>query len=151
MKKPIALIPFVFALALAVAPATPAQEAKPRVYKNRLTPIRDPKPLLADHPEFIEPVREVARFNGYAVAVHGSLKRDIDLIAVAWTDQAIPADDLARAVRCAIAAILGNCIMLGEIKPKPHGRVACTLVHPGFAGEIDLSIIPPREAEKTEE
>lgn len=96
-------------------------------------------------------VREVARFNGYAVAVHGSLKRDIDLIAIAWTDQAIPADDLARAVRGAIAAILGNCIMLGEIKPKPHGRVACTLVHPGFAGEIDLSIIPPREAEKAEE
>jgi hypothetical protein len=33
-----------------------------RKYENRLTPIRDPKPLLADHPEFVEPVREVARF-----------------------------------------------------------------------------------------
>lgn len=27
-------------------------------------------------------IREVARFNGYAVAVHGSLKRDIDLVVV---------------------------------------------------------------------
>jgi len=62
MKNRIAPFAVVFALASAVAPATSAQEAKPRVYKNRLTPIRDPKPLLADHPEFIEPVREVARF-----------------------------------------------------------------------------------------
>src|SRR5438046_3736082 len=33
-----------------------------RKYENRLTPLRDPKPLLADHPEFVEPVRETARF-----------------------------------------------------------------------------------------
>jgi hypothetical protein len=39
---------------------TGAQET--RTYQNRLTPIKDPKPLLADHPEFIEPVREVTRF-----------------------------------------------------------------------------------------
>jgi nicotinamidase-related amidase len=34
----------------------------PRVYENKLTPIRDPAPLLADHPEFVEPIRETARF-----------------------------------------------------------------------------------------
>ena len=33
-----------------------------RVYQNALKKIEDPKPLLADHPEFIEPVREVTRF-----------------------------------------------------------------------------------------
>src|SRR5207248_3780925 len=33
-----------------------------RTYDNRLKPIADPKPLLADHPEFIEPVREVTRY-----------------------------------------------------------------------------------------
>jgi hypothetical protein len=49
-------------LALAVAPTTLAQETKPRVYENRLTLLHDPKPILADHPEFVEPVREVARF-----------------------------------------------------------------------------------------
>lgn len=88
-------------------------------------------------------VREAARFNGYAIAVHGSLKRDIDLIAVAWTDQAKPAHDLVAAVCGAVSGVLGNCFVLGEIKDKPHGRKACTLVHPGFAGEIDLSVIPP--------
>jgi nicotinamidase-related amidase len=33
-----------------------------RVYENRLTPIRDPGPLLADHPEFFEPIRESRRY-----------------------------------------------------------------------------------------
>lgn len=89
-------------------------------------------------------VREAARFQGYAVAVHGSLKRDIDLIAVAWTDQAKPAEELVRAIMGAVGGILGNCIMLTALSDKPHGRLACTLVHPGFAGEIDLSVIPPK-------
>jgi hypothetical protein len=92
-------------------------------------------------------VREAAKFKGYAVAVHGSLKRDIDLIAVAWTDQAYPVDDLVRAIQGAIGGVLGNCLLLGEPGQKPHGRIAYTLVHPGFAGEIDLSVIPPRMKE----
>jgi len=89
-------------------------------------------------------IREAARFQGYAVAVHGSLKRDIDLIAVAWTEQAKSPEELVRAIMGAVGGILGNCIMLTALSNKPHGRLACTLVHPGFAGEIDLSVIPPR-------
>lgn len=94
-------------------------------------------------------IREVARFNGYAVAVHGTLKRDIDLIAVAWTDQAKSPDDLVRVIQGAVGGILGNCLRIGDPSIKPHGRVAYTLIHPGFCGEIDLSIIPP--APKPEE
>jgi hypothetical protein len=33
-----------------------------RTYENKLTPIKDPKPLLADHPQWVEPVKEMARF-----------------------------------------------------------------------------------------
>jgi len=92
----------------------------------------------------LPPVREAARFNGYAIAVHGSLSRDIDLIAVAWTAEAQPAAQLVDAVRGAICGVLGNCLLMGEPGQKPHGRIAYTLIHPGFAGEIDLSVIPPR-------
>jgi hypothetical protein len=35
-----------------------------RLYENRLKPIANSQPILADHPEFVEPVREVARFEG---------------------------------------------------------------------------------------
>jgi hypothetical protein len=33
-----------------------------RIYKNKLTPIADPKPLLADYPQYVEPVRDTVRF-----------------------------------------------------------------------------------------
>lgn len=39
-----------------------AQDRSSLVYENRLKPITNAKPLLADHPEFIEPVKETARF-----------------------------------------------------------------------------------------
>jgi hypothetical protein len=35
-----------------------------RTYENRLTPIAGPGPILADHPEYVEPIRETARFEG---------------------------------------------------------------------------------------
>ncbi|HVK19568.1 MAG TPA: isochorismatase family protein [Fimbriiglobus sp.] len=47
------------------SPAAPAPEppAVPtRVYENTLTPIVDPKPLLGDFPQFVEPVVERQRF-----------------------------------------------------------------------------------------
>lgn len=92
-------------------------------------------------------VRETARFHGYAIAVHGSLKRDIDLIAIPWTEQAVPASVLVQHVKGAIGGVLGNCIELGIPDQKPHGRMAYTLAHPGFAGEIDLSVMPRIEAQ----
>jgi nicotinamidase-related amidase len=51
--------------ALLLASLAGAQET--RTYHNRLTRIEDPKPLLADHPEFVAPVEEEARFEAPAV------------------------------------------------------------------------------------
>ncbi|QDU12763.1 Isochorismatase family protein [Gimesia maris] len=34
----------------------------PRVYQNRLQLIKNPKPLLADHPTFVQPIEEVRRY-----------------------------------------------------------------------------------------
>ena len=51
------------ALAVALAGAAPEEpSATTRTYENRLTPIRDPGPILADHPEFVAPIAETARF-----------------------------------------------------------------------------------------
>src|SRR5215831_3954722 len=38
-----------------------------RIYQNKLTPIKHPKPLLADHPEYIQPIREPHRFEAPAI------------------------------------------------------------------------------------
>ncbi len=51
-----------------------------RTYENRLTAIRNPKPLLGDHPEFIEPVKEEARFEAPAIVN----EPDADLHVRAW-------------------------------------------------------------------
>lgn len=40
------------------APTAPST----RVYENRLVPLISPKPLLADHPKYVEPITETARF-----------------------------------------------------------------------------------------
>ncbi len=58
--RPIALTGFVCVL---VATACLAEDRQPtRVYQNQLRRIADPKPLLADWPEFVEPVRESVHY-----------------------------------------------------------------------------------------
>jgi hypothetical protein len=39
-----------------------ADEPQVRVYANRLTPLKNPPPLLADHPEYVEPIKTGPRF-----------------------------------------------------------------------------------------
>ena len=41
---------------------TSAEETGSRTYQNRLKPLTDPRPILADHPEWIEPIRETVRY-----------------------------------------------------------------------------------------
>lgn len=90
-------------------------------------------------------IRSAARNQGYAVAVHGSLDRDIDLIAVPWREGAMNADSLLETIRGAITGVVGNCTKHGEAwTNKPHGRMATTLLV--YCGEnyiqIDLSVMP---------
>jgi hypothetical protein len=49
-------------LALLTVRAAADDKSGPRVYVNRLVPLVHPQPLLADHSEFVEPIRETARF-----------------------------------------------------------------------------------------
>jgi nicotinamidase-related amidase len=44
------------------APAAAPEPSPTRAYENTLTPIPDPKPLLADFPQYVEPVAEQKRF-----------------------------------------------------------------------------------------
>lgn len=97
----------------------------------------------------IEPLREKARELGYALTVHGSLKRDIDLVAIPWTDQAVPARTLAEAIR-ETAHVVNGAALMREDDPwhregcpglKPHGRLVWTF-HLGGGPYIDLSVMP---------
>lgn len=49
-------------IAFASASVVLGEETTKRTYENRFTAIADPKPLLADHPEFVQPIIEHRRF-----------------------------------------------------------------------------------------
>lgn len=54
-------------LALAMMGSQGASGEGTREYIHRLTAIKDPQPLLADFPHFVEPIRETARFEAAAL------------------------------------------------------------------------------------
>lgn len=50
------------AIAVVAMNSALAENSATRIYDNSLTPIKNPKPLLADYPEFVQPVIESQRF-----------------------------------------------------------------------------------------
>lgn len=86
---------------------------------------------------------EIFHRHGYALAVHGSLARDFDLIAVPWADKISTPDDVLKEVTTIYALnVIDEPERWGI---KNHGRIACT-ISCGF-GEcsIDLSFLPNKD------
>lgn len=54
-------LPVLILVVLAVTKVVCADD-QTRVYYNRLAPIQNPAPLLADYPEFVQPIEEVRRY-----------------------------------------------------------------------------------------
>jgi len=48
-------------IALWLSAAGYAAQGEERIYPNQLTPLKNPQPILADYPQFVEPIRETAR------------------------------------------------------------------------------------------
>lgn len=86
-------------------------------------------------------VKAVAKRIGYAVAWHGSLCRDIDLMAMPWTEDAVEPEELVKQ----IMEVVGGAYTTGQKNPSvnPHGRLSYAInLHPS-AVYIDLSVMPP--------
>ena len=101
--------------------------------------------------EILDDLRLAARGCGYALAVHGSLKRDIDVVAIPWTTMADGPDLLVQRLCGALAGKCGRAVYSNaEWVEKPHGRRAKIIMLPGMAPEIDLSVMPRIKKENTE-
>lgn len=75
---------------------------------------------------------------GYALALHGSLQRDLDIIAVPWTDSAVDPITLVAALCDEFNVAPNHEINKPEI--KPHGRLAWSI--PLWWGAyLDLSVL----------
>lgn len=85
----------------------------------------------------------VAKQYGYALAVHGSLCTDLDLIAIPWREDPVDANTIASL----IADEVGGTVK-GPPTEKNHGRLAFTITigSEDFIGpHIDLSVMPTKE------
>lgn len=103
----------------------------------------------------LEPMRRAAKDAGYAITVHGSLNRDIDLVAIPWREHGTwSADALIQSLVGALRGVVGRAHCHNkDWTEKPHGRRAKTLLV--WVGEnsanLDLSVMPAFETEKDED
>ena len=65
-------------------------------------------------------IRRVARILGYAVATHGSMARDFDIVAIPWTNWAVHPKHIAKAIMHAAGGMPRFSVVLEQ--DKPHGR-----------------------------
>jgi|SRR6185312_8922831 len=96
---------------------------------------------------FLPLLKEVARRHGYALAVHGSMARDLDLIACPWTAEATDAPTLVEALRVAFNGFIRD-ERHADHNPcwKEHGRLAWSIYFREEGGPyIDLSVMPRRD------
>lgn len=106
----------------------------------------------------LRPMRLRAREMGYALGLHGSASRDMDLIAAPWRAGAESGFDLAFALRDVVNDVLGIAAPMGfslSTAPRPHGREAWSIHlvkeiesdETGWACSpyVDLSVMPRTE------
>lgn len=83
---------------------------------------------------------ELFRSHGYALAVHGSVGTDFDLIAVPWVDEAGDPTDIIAA--CLAKFAFDKIPDQTKATPKPHSRCAYKL-HMSFGDcSLDISFTP---------
>lgn len=98
-------------------------------------PLPNLRPTMYAHR--VHELQTICASNGYALALHGSMQRDLDAVAVPWTDRATSAETL---VAC-ICGGMGLSIGPGSPADKPHGRRVWTLMLWEW-GFVDLSVMP---------
>lgn len=119
--------------------------------------VLDPSPARAAAYAALYPLLvQVAKRHGYALAIHGTLSRDFDLVAVPWIEEAGDGLTLIRAIKKATRAVthhedFDHLAKDCHPKQKPHGRVAYSLHltnYGMYGGYLDISVMPKRRAAK---
>ena len=80
---------------------------------------------------------EAVKAHGYALAIHGSMQRDFDLVCIPWTETASHPMRVIEAISEQFALSL-----VGDGVDKFHGRKAYTLLFGSWGTFLDLSFMP---------
>ena len=98
----------------------------------------NPKPMF--YATLLESFRKTCLDNGYALAIHGSSSRDMDLIAVAWIDDAITPKLLIDEIQKCLFGTVYNQDINTDGLVRSHGRITYTI---SIQGDwfIDFTVI----------
>lgn len=93
-----------------------------------------------DYAAFLTKSRIIAKQEGYAIAIHGSLTRDFDLVAIPWIqDCRKPVNLVTR-----LCFNTGWKTQDGDPIEREHGRLVWSLIREEFGDPrfIDFSVMP---------
>lgn len=88
---------------------------------------------------------DIARGHGYALAIHGSVQADLDLVAIPWIEKPTSPKELVKHFLKHLTACLGEGFDTNNPEMKPHGRLAYNL-YLYHGSKVDLSIMPVQNA-----
>ena len=94
-------------------------------------------------------IERVAMRFGWALALHGSMQRDMDIVLMPWTEDAEP-DHLVviNAIKKAYEGFKDEKLLATK---KPHGRIGYTIMLDYGTHYIDISVIDTRLKEATDD
>lgn len=90
-----------------------------------------------------EKLDRIAWRYGYALALHGSMSRDLDLVAIPWTEEA---DDPEKLIAAFVRFVISKAdvhVSQPKSAAMPHGRMSY-IIPIGFGGGhyLDVSVMP---------
>jgi hypothetical protein len=92
-------------------------------------------------------LRQAALDCGWALALHGSLNSDMDIMAMPWTEDAKTVDVMIGALR---RCFTDNELMIPQIGGRPNGRIVFSL--PIFGDfYLDVNVIMPTASNQIDE
>lgn len=132
-----AAVNFVRALLASPEPVMREVPGEPHAYG-----IIDP-----DYARVFSVARCIAWSEGYALVMHGSFTRDLDLVALPWEESATEPEHLVKRITLALDDLSLLVKKPGEPSQatvKPHGRLAWTFTFKTFGDPrfVDLSVMP---------
>ena len=92
-------------------------------------------------------IQDIANALGYALCVHGSMQRDLDIVLVPWVYGAESPEKVVTALQRSLRGLKRNHF-LGQPEVKPHGRLSWSFYLSELGASkakgpyIDISVMP---------
>ena len=124
-----------------------AENFDKRVYENKLVRIENPQTILADHPEFVQPVKDLAHYEAPPLVVDENA--DLEVRAWRWSYNARGIIEIPNRLRAYDTAIVvvhpwGVDDGQGWKTPEPAGAADfCTLAKNALSHEHVIKVLNP--------